>query len=306
MDDPFIKHLPKPAYLRLLAYQKGEKVDSYQADWPLVLFISLSRIAAGLALIYIFFPESALWSGVSLGSMIVATLASITHLAAPRRFLTMAINNRSCLTWEIRLAGALGSFLGLQLLAWLPLPWPEWLLPWRLYLPWVNASLSLLFLFSTGWAYRFETHPAWRSALLPFYYLASALAVGLGLRSIQSPSPATPFFFAGLMLGKSLFLAFYRNHLKTTSPAFLRGIVSGKERGVFLAFLWTDLFLPVLLTLVLFSIGRPILYSLFTASCLAGIFLERILFFWLEKPVFFLSFMENPESHVKHSYWIRG
>jgi hypothetical protein len=41
-------------------------------------------------------------------------------------------------------------------------------------------------------------------------------------------------------------------------------------------------------------------------SCLAGIFLERALFFRVEKPVYFLSFIENPQSSGKDSYWIRG
>jgi DMSO reductase anchor subunit len=302
MIDPFTNPLPKSAYFRLMEYQKKGKVDSYQPDLPLILFISFSRMAAGISLISIFFPESLLWSGVSLGCMALATLASIAHLSVPRRFLTMAINNRSYLVWEIRLAGMLGTFLGLQFLSGLGL-----FQSYRFYFPWFTFGLSILFLLSTGWAYRFETHPAWKTSLLPFYYLASALTVGLGLRSIQYPFEIVPFFFTALLITKGLLLVFYRNHLKVTSPTSLKKIIVDKERWVFLAFLWTDLLLPALLTFALFVDGEMVIFHcLFTTSCLVGIFLERILFFWVERPVFFLSFIENPELNAKYPYWIRG
>jgi hypothetical protein len=131
--------------------------------------------------------------------------------------------------------------------------------------------------------------------------------VGLGLRSIQYPFAAVPFFFAGLLIIKGLLLVLYRNHLKATSPTSLKKIVADKERWVFLAFLWTDLLLPALLTFALFVDGEMVIFHcLFTTSCLVGVFLERILFFWVERPVFFLSFIENPELNAKYPYWIRG
>ena len=299
---PFANSLPKSAYLRLLEYQGRGKVDSFEPDLPLILFISFSRIAAGLSLIYAFFPESMLWSGVSLGCMMLATLASIAHLSVPWRFLTMAINNRSYLVWEIRMAGALGAFLGLQFFSWF-----GWFHGYEVYFPWFNVCLSILFLFSTGWAYRLETHPAWKTSLLPFYYLASALAVGLALRSIQYPLPWVPPLFAALLITKGIFLALYRNHLKTTSPTSLKKMLVGKERWVCLAFLSTDLLLPALLTFGLFVGGEwRIFHCLIATSCIAAIFLERVLFFWVEKPVFFLSFMRNPELNDRYPYWIRG
>src|SRR5512136_402208 len=128
MTTPFMNPLPKSAYFRLLEYQKKTKVDSYSPDLPLILFISFSRVAAGLSMINVFFPESMVWSGVSLGCMILATLASIAHLSAPQRFLTMIINNRSYLVWEIRLAGILTTFLGLHFVSWL-----GWLSPYHSY-----------------------------------------------------------------------------------------------------------------------------------------------------------------------------
>jgi len=302
MIAPFTNPLPRSAYFRLLEHQKKMKLNSYQPDLPLVLFISFSRVAAGLSWVSVFFPESTLWSGVSLGCMILATLASIAHLSAPQRFLTMIINNRSRLVWEIRLAGALTTFLGFQFFASL-----GWFQPYGPYFPWINFVLSILFLLSTGWAYRFETHPAWKTFVLPLYYLVSALIVGLGLRSIQYPFATIPFFFGALLLAKGLLLALYRNHLKMTSPTSLKKIIVDQERGIFLAFFWTDLLLPALLTFSMFIKGDfVILHCLLTTSSLVGIFLERILFFWVERPVFFLSFIENPELNAKYPYWIRG
>jgi DMSO reductase anchor subunit len=301
MIDPFTNPLPKSAYFRLLEYQGKSKLNSYQPDLPLVFFIAFSRVAAGISLASVFFPQSVLWSGVSLGSMILATLASIAHLSAPHRFLTMIINNRSPLVWEIRLAGALTTFLGLQFLSlgWFP--------GYASYFPWIHFTLSIFFLLSTGWAYRFETHPAWKSSILPVYYLASALVVGLGLRSIQYPFTWVPPLFTVLLLAKGLLLALFRNHLKATSPTSLKKMGADPERGVLLAFLWTALLLPALFTFSMFVKGDfVILHCLLTTSALVGIFLERVLFFWVERPVFFLSFIENPELNAKYPYWIRG
>ena len=302
MHNPFTNPLPKSAYFRLLKHQQKTRLNAYEPDPPLVLFISFSRVGAGLTFISLFFTGSFLWAGVSLGCMIIATLASIAHLSVPQRFLTMIRNNRSNLVWEIRLAGALTTGLGVQFLSGF-----GWFHSFEPYFPWINSTLSVLFLVSTGWAYRFETHPAWKSLLLPLYYLASAFTVGLAIRSIESPSRVIPFLFAGLLLVKALLLALYRNHLKITSPTSLKKIVVDKERWVFLAFLWTDLLLPGLLTLALFIEGEFILlHCLFSTSCIVGIFLERVLFFWVERPVYFLSFMANPELETKYPYWIRG
>ena len=193
--------------------------------------------------------------------------------------------------------------------SWVSSFWPRlgWFQPYGSYFPWVNFVLSILFLLSTGWAYRFETHPAWKTSILPLYYLASALVVGLGLRSIQYPFASVPFFFAALLLTKGLLLALYRNHLKMTSPTSLKKIVVDQERGIFLAFFLTDLLLPALLTFSMFVRGDFVIFHcLLTTSSLVGIFLERILFFWVERPVFFLSFIANPELNAKYPYWIRG
>jgi DMSO reductase anchor subunit len=298
----FTNPLPKSAYLRLLEYQKGTRVSPYDPDFPLVLFISFSRVAAGFSLVALFFPGSILWTGISFGCMMLATFASIAHLSVPHRFITMIINSRSYLVWEIRLAGALTAFLGVQLLSGL-----GWFYPYGFYFPWINFGLSILFLISTGWAYRFETHPAWKTSLLPLYYLTSALMIGLGLRSVQYPTKEIPFLFAALLLVKGLLLVLYRNHLKVTSPTSLEKIVVEKERWVFLAFFWADLLLPALLTFsLLIEREFVIFHCLLVTSCLVGLFFERILFFRVERPIFFLSFIRNPNRGETSPYWVRG
>jgi DMSO reductase anchor subunit len=285
-----------------MEHQRKIRVPSYQPDIPLILFISFSRVAAGLSILSVFFAESLLWTSVALGCMMAATLASISHLSAPLRFLTMIRNNRSYVVWEIRLAGALTTFLGLQCLSgW---GWFQGLSP---LFTWINFSLALCFLISTGWAYRFETHPAWRTAILPFYYSVSALTIGLALRSVESPSHPLPVFYTLLLAAQGVCLVLYRKHLALTSPTSLQKVVTEKEKWLFLAFLWAALLLPALVTFTLFLKGHWNGLSLVLAgSCLAGIFLERVLFFLVEKPVYFLSFIENPQTNGKDPSWIRG
>jgi len=288
--------LPKSAYLRLLKHQQKTTVNTYPPDLPLVLFIFFSRVAAGLTLFSFLSPDSTFWSGFSLGCMILATLSSLVHLSVPQRFLTMIRNNRSYLAWEIRLAGALTASLGLQFLSEL-----GGFHRYQPYFPWINWALSVLFLVSTGWAYRFETHPAWKTSVLPLYYLASAFTVGLAIHSIEYSLPIIPSLFGGFLLAKGFLLILYRNHLKITAPTSLKKIVADQERWFFFVFICTDLLLPCLLTLALL-IGEEsrLLHCVFAISCLAGIFLERILFFWVERPVFFLSSLNNPEFDAKH------
>jgi hypothetical protein len=302
MTQFFTNPLPRSAYFRLMEHQGRIKPSSYEPDYPLIFFISFSRIAAGISLISVFFRSSFLWTTMGLGFMILATISAIAHLNVPARFLTMVRNNRSHLVWEIRLAGALTAFLTLQFLSFL-----GWFKTYQAFFPWINFFLALLFLLSTGWAYRFETHPAWRSWTLPIYYLASASMVGIALCSIGSSSHLLPLVYVVLLLVQVSLLGLYRNHLKLTSPMSLKKILMDKEKWVFLSFLWATLFLPALLTLALLIEGEGIMLNLVMAiSYSAGVFLERVLSFWVEKPIFSLSFIENPEINSKYPYWIRG
>jgi len=267
-------------------------VPAYAADLPLLLFIFFSRIAAGLSILSVFFPHSALWLGTAFCCMVLATAASVTHLTVPTRFFTMIINHRSPLVWEIRLAGALTASLGAQVLSDM-----GYLPGFGVILPWTSFSLAILFLISTGWAYRFHTHPAWKTNILFGYYLASALMTGFALYSITFPN----FFFrlitVTLLCTEGFLILLYLNHLCKTSWISLKRIDSGRDWRVSVAFLASVLLLPGLITFApLFTNHLELFAVLLALSSGVGIVLERILFFRLEQPVFFLSRGQNPEA----------
>jgi DMSO reductase anchor subunit len=258
---------------------------AYASDLPLVFFIFSSRISAGLSVVSVFFPLSVLWMDTAFFCMVLATVASITHLTVPSHFLTMIINHRSPLVWEIRLAGALAGSLGAQVLSRMGmLPGFETLLPWT------SFSLSILFLISTGWAYQFHTHPAWKTNILPGYYLASASMMGYALYSVMYPNPFFRLITVTLLCAEGFLILLYLNHLSKTSWVSLKRIHSGKDRRVSLAFLVTVLLLPGVISFApLLTKSLVPFASVLALSSGVGIVLERILFFRLEQPVFFLS-----------------
>jgi DMSO reductase anchor subunit len=265
---------------------------AYTADLPLLLFIFFSRIAAGLSILSVFFPHSPLWLSAAFCCMVLATAASITHLTVPTRFFTMIINHRSPLVWEIRLAGALTASLGAQVLSDM-----GYLPGFGVILPWISFSLGVLFLISTGWAYRFHTHPAWKTNILFGYYLASALMTGFALYSITFPSSLFRLITVTLLCSEGFLILLYLNHLCKTSWISLKRIDSGKDRRVSGAFLASVLLLPGLITFApLFTNHLQLFAALLALSSGVGIVLERILFFRLEHPVFFLSRGQNPEA----------
>jgi len=286
MNPSFTGPLPKPAYLRLLEYQRQKmSFPAYAADLPLLFFIFFSRIAAGLSILSVFFPPSILWIGIAFSCMVLAATASITHLTVPARFFTMIINHRSPLVWEIRLAGALTVSLGAQLLFRIGiLPGFE-----TLYL-WSSFILAILFLMSTGWAYRFHTHPAWKTNILVGYYLVSASMIGYALYSIIYPNPFFRPLTVALLCAKGYLILLYLNYLCKTSWISLKRIDSGKDRGISLAFLISVLLIPGMLTFVpLFTKDLGSFAVVLALSSGMGVVFERILFFRLEQPVYFLS-----------------
>jgi DMSO reductase anchor subunit len=286
MNPSFTGPLPKPTYLRLLEYQRQKmSFPAYAADLPLLFFIFFSRVAAGLSILSVFFPPSILWMEIAFSCMVLATGASITHLTVPARFFTMVINHRSPLVWEIRLAGALTVSLGAQLLSHMGiLPGFETLLLWS------SFFLSILFLVSTGWAYRFHTHPAWKTNILVGYYLVSASMIGYALYSTIYPNPFFRPLTVALLCANGYLILLYLNHLCKTSWISLKRIDSGKDRGISLAFLVSVLLIPGILTFVpLFTKDLGPFAAILAMSSGTGVIFERILFFRLEQPVYFLS-----------------
>ena len=286
MNQPLNGQLPNLAYLRLFEYQKQRKVyPTYTVDLPLLLFIFFSRIAAGLSILSVYFPPSLIWMITAFACMVLATAASITHLTIPSRFLAMIINHRSPIVWEIRLAGALTGSLGAQLLSPLGI-----LLGFETLLLWSSFCLSILFLIATGWAYRFHTHPAWKTDILPAYYLASASMIGFALYSILNPNRFFGLMTFTLLCAEAFLIFLYLNHLRKTSQISLKRILSGKDWAVSLAFLVSVFFLPGLLTFTpLFTKNFEPYAVILAMSSGVGVIFERILFFRLEQPIFFLS-----------------
>jgi len=229
--------------------------------------------------------------------MVLATAASITHLTVPARFLTMIINHRSPLVWEIRLAGALTGSLGAQLFAYMGI-----FSGFQTLFLWTSFSMSILFLISTGWAYRFDTHPAWKTNILFGYYLASAFMIGFALYSITYPNPLFRLVTVTLFCTEGFLILLYLNHLCKTSAISLKRIDSGKDRQISLAFLVSVLLIPGLITFVpLFTKNLGSFATVLALSSSAGVIFERILFFRLEQPVFFLSRNQNPERTLMKS-----
>jgi DMSO reductase anchor subunit len=298
MNPSFTGPLPKPAYLRLLEYQRQRmSFPAYTADLPLLFFIFFSRIAAGLSIMSVFFPSSILWTGTAFFCMVLATAASITHLTVPIRFLTMIINHRSPLVWEIRLAGTLTGLLGAQLLSRVGL-----LSGVETLLLWSSFVIGILFLMSTGWAYQFHTHPAWKSNILLCYYLASAFMIGFACYSITYPNSFFRLVTVTLLCTEGFFILLYLNHLCKTSWISLKRVDSGKDRGISFAFLISVLFVPGLLTFTpLFTKNLESFAMMLALSSGAGVVFERILFFRLEQPDFFLSRNQNPEPNFLKS-----
>jgi DMSO reductase anchor subunit len=286
MNQPLNGPLPNPAYLRLFEYQKQRKVyPTYTVDLPLLLFIFFSRIAAGLSILSVFFPPSLIWMITAFACMALATAASITHLTIPSRFLAMIINHRSPIVWEIRLAGALTGALGGQLLSRIGI-----LVGFETFLLWTSFFLSILFLMATGWAYRFHTHPAWKTDILPGYYLASASMIGFALYSMIYPKPFWGIIILALLCVEGLLILSYLNHLRKASGISLKRIASGKDRMVSIAFLVSVLLLPGLLAFApLFTKNLELFAAILALSSGTGVVLERILFFRLEHPDFFLT-----------------
>jgi DMSO reductase anchor subunit len=206
----------------------------------------------------------------------------------------MIMNHRSSVVWEIRLAGAFTGSLGAQILSRIGI------LPgFETHLLWISFFLGILFLISTGWAYRFHTHPAWKTNILPGYYLASSSMIGFALYSITYPIPFFSPILVTLLGAEGLLIFLYLNHLCKTSWVSLKRIDSGKDRAVSIAFLTSVLLIPGLLTFApLFTKNLDIFAAVLALTCGVGVVFERILFFRLEQPDFFLSRSHNPETNL--------
>jgi formate-dependent nitrite reductase membrane component NrfD len=313
--------LPRSAYFRLIE-NRERGISSMNPDYPLILFVFLSRIAMGLGivmgifqLVYSKAPLIKFNVLLAFGLMLAATVFSITHLSAKGRFFAMARNLHSHISWEILLAGAYMVIMILYIiyihlislnttgLTWLPEIFKNILFSSVVTygLPIVMVCLSLLALISQGFAYHFPSHPAWKSPLLPFLYLFSAPTLGLFIVWTETHFFRTeggyfswwifPLTIA-LLLGVQGVIIFW--YFIDTMKVLRRGkekTFSGERRGLFFLYPIFYLSIPLFAALIfLLSEGfSPFILIVGLLSMLMGTFLERILFFHLEEPIYFFN-----------------
>ena len=131
--------------------------------------------------------------------------------------------------------------------------------------------------------------------------------VGYALHSVMVPNPFFRLVTVPLLCAEGFLVLLYLNHLCKTSWMSLKRIDAGKDLRISLAFLASVLLLPGVLTFApLFTKHLELFSAVLALSSLAGVVFERILFFRLEQPVFFLSRSQNPEPKVAKSFTALG
>ena len=122
---------------------------------------------------------------------------------------------------------------------------------------------------------------------------------GFALYSITFPNSFFRLITVTLLCAQGFLILLYLNHLCKTSWTSLKTIDSGKDRRVSKAFLASVLLLPGLVTFApLFTEHLELSAAVLALSNGMGIVFERILFFRLEQPVYFLSRGQIPEPNL--------
>ncbi|HID11235.1 MAG TPA: hypothetical protein EYP17_08045, partial [Candidatus Latescibacteria bacterium] len=179
----------RSAYFRLMD-SRQRAIERFSPDYPLVLFVSLSRLSQGAAIfaglfqILGRFSELALVNtAIALGLALVATGLSLFHIHDRPRFWAMIKNLRSPVSWEIILSGAYTAIVSLNLILLQSIPALG-----KVLMGYALVVFAILALAATGFAYRFLAHPAWNTPILSIIYLISGLILGLALTSSYAPA----------------------------------------------------------------------------------------------------------------------
>jgi DMSO reductase anchor subunit len=269
---------PKSAYFRLRGSRR--RVEVFNPDYPLVFFTSLSRLSQGVAIFAGVFQVmgsgelARLHTAVALGLALVATIISIFHINDRLRFMAMIKNLKSQVSWEVLLSGA---YMAVMLINLILLCFIDFRIMG--YLVIIIAASVLI---ATGFAYKFFSHPAWNTNMLAIIYLISGLVLGLSFSSL-----ATGAFFPVISLSlwllifiQALMELFYLRHLRGLGLKFIL-----KER-IFWAYVSSYFIVPLLLIFICLFKPSVVLFALSFASLILGAFLERVLFFLIERPVY--------------------
>lgn len=301
-----MESLSRSVFYRIRESAEG-KNKRFEPDTPLVLFILFSRIATGFAfasaLLFLTDNPLSFYLVVSaFVSMILATVTSLTHLATPFRFYRVLKNPSSHLTLEIAfssiflivlvliIGSELANIRGFGKISGLFL-----------------FLTALLLLFGTTYAYRYTSHPLWNSMVFFPYYLANGFAFAsfflnftLSVNGIQT---GLVYILCGfvLILTQLLCVFLYILFLKKSSPEAMSYM---REKRANVLYIWCGLnfIIPIFLSLIIMIKGVSESYFtlMIIISMIFGVYGERMLFFLLEKPVFF--FNTELKKHCSNRY----
>jgi len=295
-----LESLSRSIFHRIRESEQG-RTERFKPDYPLVLFILFSRISVGFgysaSFLYVSKSHLSFYLTVcAFIAMVTAMILSLTHLAIPFRFYRVLRNPFSNLTLEIYLSSV---YLGVLFILILN----EVTNSSEFY----NTSAVLiaisasLFLLGTTYAYRYTSHPLWNTMRLFPYYLLNGVAFAsfiLGLTSlIYGGRTSSAYMICGALfiLLQSFSASYYIIFLKEKSTSALVYIKKNKSS---LAYSWliSNFLFPISISCVFLIMGSSGFLSIFgmlilLVSMVFGVYMERFLFFFLEKPVFFF----NPE-----------
>ena len=295
-----LESLSRSIFHRIRESEKGG-AERFKPDYPLVLFILFSRISVGFgysaSFLYVSKSHLSFYLTVcAFIAMVTAMILSLTHLAIPFRFYRVLRNPFSNLTREIYLSSVYLAILFILILN--GVADSSEFYNTSAVLVAISASLFLL---GTTYAYRYTSHPLWNTMRLFPYYLLNGVAFAsfiLGLTSlIYGGRTSGVYVICGglFILLQSLSASYYIIFLKEKSTKALVYIRKNKSS---LAYSWLILnfLFPISISCVFLIMGSSGFVSVFgmlilLVSMVFGVYMERFLFFFLEKPVFFF----NPE-----------
>jgi hypothetical protein len=281
----------------------------FEPDTPLVLFILFSRIATGFAfasaLLYLEGNPLGLYMVISaFVSMCLATVTSLTHLSTPFRFYRVLKNPSSRLTLEI---GFSGIFLCVLVLV-MAVEMAHIRNLGKLSSLFLSLT-AILLLFGTTYAYRYTSHPLWNTARFFPYYVANGFVFASFFMDfidlIQGKETGLVYVIRGiaLVLVQAIGCYSYILFLLRSSPEAVH-YIRRKKAGVLLFWVTANFLVPMLLCLVMVIMGSSNIYltPILLVSIILGVYGERILFFLLEKPVFFFNReLEKPMRPIGHA-----
>jgi len=294
--------LPRSYYYRIM-YQSS-RPTRLKIDYPLVFFSFFSRLALGMGIIggmwWLIGNQPGLSSltlqlAFFLGLLCIFTAQS--HATDKRSLFHVFTNWKSLLTWEI---SSLFFYLTILLVHFL---FGHSGVPSRIS----SITLAILIILSacfalimTGAIYKFYSHPVWNTHWVTLNTLTSALVLGaltmstLSVLFFPSLSPGGLRFLLLLVLffltGQGFALIGFDQHWRSVCRKRALPI---RHSEVFYIYLGANFYLPfILLAVGLFAeraLHGGLLFVLLSMCMYGGVFLERILFFHIEKPNFFLS-----------------